>query len=59
MILVLNPPEPATHVVALEQAVRWIDSTAEAMSASVGHQNAVTVVEEHLRMALHSEAVVA
>ena len=58
-VMVLNPLEPATNVVALEQAVRWVDSAAEAVGAGVGHQNAIAMVEEYLRVALHSEAVVA
>jgi hypothetical protein len=59
VVLTFDPFKPAANVVALEQAVRWVDSTAEAVGAGVGHQNAIAMVEQYLRVALHSETVVA
>jgi len=54
-----EPLEPAAYVVTLEQAIGSVNSAAYAMSAGVGHQNAVAMVKEKLRVTDCAQTIVA
>src|SRR5579864_9821990 len=59
MCLVLQPLKPLPNVIAFEPTIGRKISTADPVGASVRHEHAVTMLQEHLRVAGHAKTIVA